>query len=64
MTRIIDRDIAFYEGEAERAHDALRRCTPGNEPAYEVRAQRANVVVAALKAYRVDLGLEVPAQRD
>ncbi|TAM91144.1 hypothetical protein EPN42_04595 [bacterium] len=57
-TRIIDRDIDFYQGEVEAARDALRRCTPGNEPVYEARAIRANAIVLALEAYRSELGLE------
>lgn len=49
---IIDRDIEFYTGEAERHLDVMRRCAPSKEPAIKARFQAAVSVYEALSRYR------------
>lgn len=56
MTSIINRDIEFYTGEAERAADNLRRCPVTQETHYRDLESAANGVLEALKRYRTLLG--------
>lgn len=58
MPRIIDRDIAFYQGEVEYAHDLLRRVRPALEPVFADRVRSAQAVLDALEAYRLILDLQ------
>lgn len=53
MPRIIDRDIEFYQGDAEFAGDMIARVEPSREQAYKDRRDAAEAVVRALKLYRV-----------
>lgn len=53
--RIIDRDIAFYEGEVERAKDDLARAPVALEPIVRRRQEHAEAVVSALATYRTTL---------
>ena len=55
MNSIIDRDIAFYQGEAEQWRAQLRRFEPSKEPACLGRIYAAERVVEALKAYKSQL---------
>jgi hypothetical protein len=50
--RIVDRDIAFYEGMKQQHIDDLKRCDPELEPMHHKLIQKAEAVVKALKAYR------------
>ena len=50
--RIIDRDIAFYEGMKQQHIDDLRKCEPELEPTHRKLIQKVEAVVSALKAYR------------
>ena len=52
---IIDRDIAFYEGEVERLTDDLRRCSPDQEPKVFQKRIAVSIVVWALEQYRKTL---------
>jgi hypothetical protein len=52
MARIIDRDIAFYEGDKEEWKRKLRECAPNQELAYQRRLYATERVVIALEAYK------------
>jgi hypothetical protein len=52
---IIERDIGFYEGEAERLARDLRECEPDGELAIRRKQQAVAHVVAALNLYALCL---------
>lgn len=56
---IIDRDIAFYEGEVETLKTELRRCAPADEAFTRRKIESARAVVAALLVHRFRIGGEV-----
>lgn len=51
MASIIDRDIAFYEGQIEQETAHLRRCFPKDEKSHAARRDACRDVVAALRRY-------------
>lgn len=54
-TRIIDRDIEFYQGVVEELTAKLRRCEPDQEPRIERLRAANNCVVSALEDLRTAL---------
>lgn len=50
--RIIDRDLAFYESEAEEMQRRLYRCPPHQEEHFRRRRDMARGIAENLSAYR------------
>lgn len=57
--RIIDRDLAFYESEAEEMQRRLYRCPPHQEEHFRSRRDMAKAVAERLRMYRglIDQGV-------
>lgn len=55
---IIDRDIAFYKGDAEYWRDQIGWCLPSEEEGYTRKWQAATEAASALFEYRKLLALE------
>lgn len=57
--RIIDRDLAFYESEAEEMQRRLCGCPPNQEEHFRARRDLAQSVAERLRMYRdlIDQGV-------